>query len=250
MTVNCDSDGYCLTSIGSGYKISIKDDDWVGFALKKHLKASAIPIYAIAALWLIYALFFPLYKAWHFLIPAVLSAAVYLLLKRYFPGKVYYTMEPEPAPNTGNAALDAAIRQGRQGIAQLRELNDRLEDPYISRQLEQLETSTRRIFDQVTAHPELLPQIRKFMNYYLPTTIRLLESYRELDTSGAAGKDVNEAKQRIVGMLDTVVAAFQHQLDALFSARTLDINAEVEVLETMMAAEGMKSDASDHGLHL
>ena len=214
--------------------------------MKQHFKPSAVPIYGVAILWIVYALIFPLYRLWHFLFPVALSVAVYLLLKKKFPGATYMT--PEPEPDTGNAALDEAIRQGRESIAKMRALNDDIDDPAITRQLELLETITGKIFQQVTAHPELLPQIRKFMNYYLPTTIRLLESYRELDASGANGDEVNGAKRRIVGMLDTVIAAFQRQLNALFSARTVDINAEVQVLETMMASEGMNISASEREL--
>lgn len=218
--------------------------------MKQKHQPSAIPLFAAAGVWVVYALLFPLYRMGHFLIPAALSVGAFLLARRLCPGKTYTVEVPEPAPDTGNAALDEAIRQGREGIASLRRLNRDLEDPHITWQLDQLETITARIFDQVTAHPDLLPQIRRFMNYYLPTTIRLLESYRELDQSGAGGADVERAKSRISGMLDTVIAAFQHQLDALFSARTMDIQAEAEVLESMMKAEGLHTGSSDDGLHL
>ena len=214
--------------------------------MKQVHKASAIPLYGVAALWVIYALLLPLYRLWHFLIPVALSVVVYMVLKKRFPGKNYTVQEPEPT--TGDAAVDAAIRQGREGIAKLRALNVKIEDPRISWQLDQMETIAQRIFAQVAAHPELLPQLRRFMNYYLPTTLKLLESYYELDSSGAAGSEVTEAKGRIAGMLDTVLDAFQHQLDALFSARTMDINAEVEVLERMMAAEGLSQKQSGPSL--
>lgn len=216
--------------------------------IQKH-SASAIPLYGVAVLWVLYALFLPLYQLWHFLIPVVLSVPVYLVLKKCFPGKTYTVEVPEPAPDTGNAALDEAIRQGREGIAKLRQLNRKIEDPHITWQLDQMETVTGKIFGQVTAHPELLPQIRKFMSYYLPTTLRLLESYCELDSGGAGGKEVEQAKARITGMLDTVLEAFHHQLDALFSARTMDINAEVEVLESMMEAEGLKDLKNENNGH-
>lgn len=207
--------------------------------MKQVHKASAIPIYGVATLWVLYAFLFPLYRISDFLLLSGLSCLLYLLLKKIFPGKSYEITLPEPEPDTGNASLDEAIRQGRSGIAQLRELNRKMEDARITWQLDQMETITVRIFEQVTAHPELLPQIRKFMNYYLPTTLQLLESYHELDVSGAGGSDVESAKTRIKEMLDKVLEAFQHQLDALFSVRTMDIQAEAEVLETMMEAEGL-----------
>ena len=205
--------------------------------MKQKHKASAIPLYGAAALWLLYGALLPLYRLWHFFIPAALSAALYWLLSKRFPGADYWV--EEPAEPTGNEVLDEAIRQGREGVQHLRELNRRIEEPHITWQLDQLETITDRIFKQVRAHPELLPQIRRFMDYYLPTTIRLLESYCELDAGGANSCEVAESKAKIAGMLDTVLAAFQHQLDALFSARTMDINAEAAVLESMMQAEGL-----------
>lgn len=205
--------------------------------MKEMHRASAIPLYGVAVLWLLYALLFPLYRLWHVLIPVLLSIVCYFVLKKRFPGKTYYV--EAPIPETGDKELDETVRQGREYLKRLRKVNLEIEDPHITWQLDQMEAITERIFQQVTAHPELLPQIRKFMNYYLPTTLKLLESYRELSLSGAAGQEVETSKARIAGMLDTVVAAFQHQLDALFSARTMDINAEAEVLETMMAAEGL-----------
>ena len=219
--------------------------------MEQRYKASAIPLYGVAVLWVLYGLLLPLYRLWHFLIPIVLSVPTYLLLKKRFPGKTYYVEKPEPEPNTGDQALDEAIRQGREGIARLRRLNQKIDNPQITWKLDRMETIIGKIFEQVTAHPELLPQIRKFLNYYLPTTLRLMESYYELDASGAGGQEVEGAKSRIADMLDTVLAAFQHQLDALFSARTMDINAEVEVLETMMEAEGLKDIKNDsNGLYL
>lgn len=212
--------------------------------MKQKHKASAIPLYGAAALWLLYGALLPLYRLWHFLIPAALSLGLYWLLSKRFPGKDYWV--EEPAAPTGNEALDEAIRQGREGVRRLRELNSQIDEPHITWQLDQLETITDRIFKQVAAHPELLPQIRRFMDYYLPTTIRLLESYRELDSGGAGSREVAESKEKVAGMLDTVLAAFQHQLDALFSARTMDINAEAAVLESMMQAEGLADIHVNH----
>ena len=205
--------------------------------MKQKHKASAIPIYGVAALWLLYALLLPLYRLWHFLIPIALSVLLHYVLSIMFPGKYYFVESPvEPS---GNQQLDETIRQGRAELHRLREINAQIEDPRITMQLDRMETITERIFRQVTAHPDLLPQIRKFMSYYLPTTLKLLESYRDLSGSGAGGKDVEAAKSRVAGMLDTVLEAFQHQLDALFSAQTMDIQAEAAVLESMMQAEGL-----------
>ena len=89
-------------------------------------------------------------------------------------------------------------------------------------------------------NPEKLPQIRKFMSYYLPTTIKLLRSYDELSRQGVSGENITGTMEKVEGMLGTIVLAFEKQLDGLFGDQALDIST---VLENMMAREGLTEDA-------
>ncbi len=127
-----------------------------------------------------------------------------------------------------------------QWILSLRKVNDRIDDPVISEKIDRIEKLTGRIFSMVRSMPDKLPQIRKFMNYYLPTTLKLLESYALLEAQGIEGENISASKQKIEGIMDTLIQGFEKQLDLLFSAQAMDISSDVQVLESMMAADGLK----------
>ncbi len=129
-----------------------------------------------------------------------------------------------------------------QWIRSIREVNDRIDDQVISDKIDRIETLTRRIFEMVRTRPEKEGQIRKFMNYYLPTTLKLLDSYALLEAQGIEGENISAAKQKIEGIMDTLIQGFEKQLDLLFSAQAMDINSDIQVLENMMAADGLKEN--------
>ena len=98
---------------------------------------------------------------------------------------------------------------------------------------------TRQIVDQVVKEPKKLPQIRKFMNYYLPTTLKILNAYDRMDSTGISGENIDSTKQRVERMMDTLVLAFDKQLDSLFGAEAMDISTDITVLENLLAQEGL-----------
>lgn len=129
-------------------------------------------------------------------------------------------------------------------ILQIRKLNDDIKDYAVSERIYRIEEHTQNIFDYVTAHPEAMPQIRTFMNYYLPTTLKLLDSYSRIEQVGVAGKNMQKSKENIEEILDTLVDGFQQQVDKLFANESMDISSEITVLEAMMKQDGLdgKSD--------
>lgn len=214
---------------------------------KKQSNLSAAPFYGIAAVWLGYALLFKLSSFSDFLLVGVLSAAVFLLLGILFPAKeaaVEKSKEPvkEEPKTTGNPELDKMIRDGELAISEMRRLNDNIADEKISADIERLEKSSAAIFAQVKQEPQKLSQIRRFMDYYLPTTLKLLNAYDRMSATGISGENIDATKQRVETMMDTIVAAFDKQYDALFGAEALDISTDITVLETMMAREGFAGE--------
>ena len=133
---------------------------------------SAVPIYAAAAVWLVYALLFPLYQVGHFLLAAAVSAAAALIARLFCKDVTEVVELPEEPVTTGNPALDKMIADGDGAIKTMRALNDSIQDETISRQIDRLEEVSSRIFQYVKDNPAKLPQIRKFMSYYLPYTIQ------------------------------------------------------------------------------
>lgn len=203
-------------------------------------KPSVVPIYTIAAVWLVYTLATGLHRLLDVVICAALSVGGYFLMRVFFPGTTVQVEAPEPEPDTGDQELDEVIRQGRASIAAIRRLNEQIPDEDISKNLSALEDLTRKIFARLEADKQHVPRCRQFLNYYLPTTIELLERYVTLQNQELDSGDIREAMGRIAGMLYTIREAFTRQLDCLFAQDVVDINAEITVMEQMLQAQGLR----------
>ena len=203
-------------------------------------KPSVVPIYTIAAVWLVYTLATGLHRLLDVVICAALSVGGYVLMRVFFPGTTVQVEVPEPEPDTGDQELDEVIRQGRASIAAIRRLNEQIPDEDISKNLSALEDLTRKIFARLEADKQHVPRCRQFLNYYLPTTIELLERYVTLQNQELDSGDIREAMGRIAGMLYTIREAFTRQLDSLFAQDVVDINAEITVMEQMLQAQGLR----------
>lgn len=147
--------------------------------------------------------------------------------------------QPQKEPSTGNPELDAVIREGRASVAKIRQLNDEIPDFKLSAQLKQIEILSASIIEQVEKKPDKLKEVRQFMDYYLPTTIKLLEQYVQMQDVGLKGENITNGMKQIENLLDKVIVAFQKQLDSLFERDVLDITADIQVMEQMMAAQGL-----------
>ena len=221
-------------------------------------KRSALPIYAIGIVWLLYAGKLNTFRG--ILSCAVVSAIVYAILRIVLPGKktdeppkaaapeqpqpkqAEKKPEPQPEPEPEEKLppeLQSVIYQGKRAIADIRRLNDEIPDERISAQIDLIERLTAQIFDCVRKNPKKLSQIRQFLNYYLPTTIKLMEQYVTLQNQSLKTENITEGMQKIEDLLDKVIGAFQRQLDALFESDVVDITADIRVMEQMMASEGL-----------
>lgn len=204
------------------------------------VKRSVLPFYGVAAIWAGYAALFGLHRTSDFLLVSGASLLGFLLLDRMSLREETVEVPDTPSEpvSTGNAALDQMMADGEKAIREMRRLNANIEDEKISADIERLEKCTAAIFAQVKAQPEKLPQIRRFMDYYLPTTLKLLNAYDRMGAAGISGENIDTTKERVNQMMTTITASFEKQYDALFGADALDISTEISVLETMMAREG------------
>ncbi len=218
--------------------------------MAKIVKRSVAPIYAVAVLWLVWGLFFPLYRPFHFVLAGVATAIVYCVGRICCPNKTYQIPDPEPKQpepaaqqaepeSTGDPEIDALIAERDRAVGEMHRLNDAIEDPQISAQIDRLESTTKKIIACVVQKPEKLPQIRRFLNYYLPTTLKLLNAYDRMDDAGISGTNIDGTKGKIETMMAVIVAAFDKQLDALFGDEALDISTDITVMEQMLAREGI-----------
>ena len=230
---------------------------------KEQKKRSVLPIYAIGAVWLLYR--DKLTSLRGIVSCAIVSAIVYGILRIVLRGKktqdkpeageqaqpvqpqTEAEKKPEPKPepepqkqdDTLSPELKSVIHQGETSIKTIRRLNDEIPDERMSAQIDLIERLTAQIFDSVRQKPEKLGQIRQFLNYYLPTTIKLMEQYVQLQNQSVKTENIDEGMQKIEGLLDKVIVAFRRQLDALYEADVVDITADIRVMEQMMAGEGL-----------
>ena len=208
--------------------------------MAKIVKKSPLPLYGAAAVWALWAALLPLYAWWHFLLAAAASVLVWLGLKALRPDRVLDLPDPEPAPEPEKGEPEDPIAAERaRALSELRRLDDNIEDEKISAQIVHMEEVTGKIFDIVAGQPAKLPQIRRFLNYYLPTTLKLLNAYDRMGSAGVEGANIDGTMGRIDAMMDKVVQAFDKQLDALFADEALDISTDITVLEQMLAREGL-----------
>ncbi len=220
-----------------------------GVFVAKVIKKSTAPIYLVGIIWLLYALFFPLYRATDYALCAVISLVAFAVGKAIWPNATLIVNDPEeekekqPAEKkpqkTGNEEVDKLLAERERALSEMRRLNDAIVDEKISSQIDHLEEATRKIVDQVVEDPKKLPQIRRFMNYYLPTTLKILNAYDRMDSTGISGDNIDSTKERVEQLMDTLVHAFDKQLDSLFGAEALDISTDITVLENMLAREGL-----------
>ena len=215
-------------------------------ATVKKIRKSPVPYYGAAAAWAVWVALRDLYRPSQFAFVAVLSLGVFLLLRAVCKDEVIETVVPDPPREeekpTGNAGLDKMIDDGRKAISEMKRLDDAIEDEKISQDIRRLEMVCQKIFDQVKADPGKLPQIRQFMDYYLPTTLKLLNAYDRMDGAGVEGENISGTKERVENIMGTIVTAFEKQLDSLFGADAMDISTDISVLETMLAREGLAGE--------
>lgn len=212
--------------------------------MKKIVHKPAAPLYAAAAVWVLYALLFPLYRVGHFVIVLAASAAVYGIARLFCKDVVEEV--PEEPKTTGNPELDKMVSEGQGALEEMRRLNDSIQDAAISAQIDRLEQVSGKIFRQVQKDPTQLPQIRKFMSYYLPTILKLLRAYDDMSHQGVQGENITGTMERVRGMMGTIVTAFERQLDSLFGDQAMDISTDITVLDNMMAREGLTGGDAVH----
>lgn len=141
--------------------------------------------------------------------------------------------QEEPAEDPQNAILE-----------EIRAINADIDNPKLNQQIDRIGVITAKVFEYQRSHPQKSNQLHSFLSYYLPTTLKILRAYAQLEDQEVEGENISAAMERIEGMMDKVVEGFEKQLDQLFQGDALDITADVEVLERMLAKDGLSSGDS------
>lgn len=145
--------------------------------------------------------------------------------------------EPKPQPQPGKNYMGDLEKT----LNELYQLNEQIQDEAVSRRIDRIGALTAGIFRAVIDNPDREQDVRKFMNYYLPTTLKLLKSYDMLENQSYQGENIVASRRKIESVLDMLIEAYERQLDRLFKNDALDIATDIDVLETMMAGDGLSS---------
>lgn len=135
--------------------------------------------------------------------------------------------------------VQEVVRAGEEYIRKIHECNDAIPGEEISAKISRMEMLVDKIFDRVEQNPECVSDMHRMMEYYLPTTVKLLEAYEELDSQPIQGPNIVSSKQEIEKTLDTLNVAFEKLLDDLFQDTAWDVSSDISVLHTMLAREGL-----------
>ena len=204
-------------------------------------KAYVIAFIAMGAVVVLYSLIFKLYRWQHYLIAAGIALLVGRVIFIMAQGLDTSKEAPvqQPIPKTGDAAVDSLVDRGQELLAQIRKENELIPDVDLTDQMNRLDDVANRIFHTVAEQPQKAPQIRRFMDYYLPTTLKMLSGYRKMDERKVSGKNAEETRAQIREAMDTVLKAFDKELDALYQDDMLDLSTDIDVMETMLRQDGL-----------
>lgn len=135
--------------------------------------------------------------------------------------------------------MKKSLDEGRKLVLEIKDANNLIPRYEISHKLDKLEEVTGKIFDYVEIHPEKFTEIKKFTEYFLPTTLKLVDAYRRIDSQTLQGENISSAKKEIEETMDTINIAFENLLNDLYQDMAMDISTDISVLETMLAQEGL-----------
>ena len=187
---------------------------------KKNSKAYVIAFLVIGVALAGYSLIFPFYRWQHFLIgigvALLLGRIVFIMAQGLDVSKEAPAQQQQEIPKTGDAAVDSLVEKGQEMLREIRHENELIPDEKLSAQMEQLDDVANRIFHTVAEHPGKAPQIRRFMDYYLPTTLKMLQGYRKMDERQVSGTEADATRSQIRQAMDVVLKAFDKQLDAMY----------------------------------
>ena len=146
------------------------------------------------------------------------------------------------AANAPDPRIREVLDKGGEFLKQLRKCNDDIPGEEVSNKIYHMELILSKIFQRAKEHPEVIPDLKKLMDYYLPMTVKLLNAYADMDAQPVQGQNIQASKQEIEATLDTLNLAFEKLLDKIFEDTAMDVSSDISVLNTLLAQEGLTED--------
>lgn len=196
------------------------------------LEKSPVPYISVGAVWAIWAVALPLYEWYHFLLAAGVSVAVYFVASRIFPAKQIKIRRQHKIELSGDKDTDMLIKEARDCIKDIEKTAVAIDTvtPSLANDARVLVDDGVKILDYISKYPESAKLVRRFLNYYLPTLDKLLNSYIDFKKHGTAAETCAEIEDTVPEMRKV----FQGQLEKLMSDRELDISTDIDVLESKL----------------
>ena len=212
-------------------------------------KKKVAPVYTFAGVWLAAACFLPLYRLWALLLTLGLAGFSAYLVGKHAGKKEREAAQAEekqqepvktPAPQKSyGPEIDPILQEGNRALGEMGRIYMSVQDVEVRKKINELMRITDKITQDAIHDPSDIPQIKKFMNYYLPTTIKLLNAYDRMSAQGIEGENLDKSMKSINEMLDQAIEAYKKRLDSLFENQALDIETDIEVMNQMLAREGL-----------
>ena len=217
---------------------------------KGNRRIKLAPLYGFGLSFAGLAAALPMQKLWAILLTAAVSGLIAFLLGRSSAKKEQKKQQEElqKAREQAKAAapkksygpeIDPIIAEGNRALSEMGRLYMSIKDVEVRKKINEIMRITDKITQDAIADPSDIPQIKKFMNYYLPTTIKLLNAYDRMSSQGIEGETLDRSMKNINEMLDQAIVAYKKRLDSLFENQALDIETDIEVMNTMLAREGL-----------
>ena len=208
------------------------------------------PFYGFTIAWLLMAFVLPLYRLWALILAFAVSGSVFYLMGKNSAKKALkkaQAVEAEekarkqaaPEKKSYGPEIDPIIEEGNRALSEMGRLYLSIKDTDVRMKINEIMRITDKITQDAIDDPSDIPQIKKFMNYYLPTTIKLLNAYDRMSSQGIEGENLDKSMKSINEMLDAAIEAYKKRLDSLFENQALDIETDIKVLNTMLAREGL-----------
>ncbi len=216
-------------------------------------------IYSFAITWLILSMFFPLFRIFGIVICLLMSIGVAVIVSKVIAASRRKKAEkaaaeaeaarvkaaeatPPVQKKSYGPEIDSIIEEGNRALSEMGRLYMSINEPDVRQKINELMRITDKIVQDAIDDPADIPQIKKFMSYYLPTTIKLLNSYDRMSAQGIEGENLDKSMKSINEMLDSVIVAYKKRLDSLFENQALDIETDIAVMNKMLAREGLSGE--------
>lgn len=220
-------------------------------------------IYSFLITWIILSAFFPMYELGGLLAALGIGLGIAYLVGR-MAGRAQRQASPQPEQQAAQPKqepvrstsqrvkpvekksygpeIDPIVEEGNKALSEMGRLYMSIQDTEVRSKINEIMRITDKIVQDAIQDPSDIPQIKKFMNYYLPTTIKLLNAYDRMSSLGVEGENIDKSMKNINEMLDAAILAYKKRLDSLFANQALDIETDIDVMNQMLAREGLSEN--------